>query len=160
MFHVKHFLFTMKKFTTKNQKIGELGEQIACDFIVKQGMNILETNYSCKFGEIDIIALRGGIIHFIEVKTITVPHETLKLSLKPTKQVSRETFLKEYRKVTNPFQNITKKKLHRITKTIQFYLDQKNKERFSRWKIDGIGIYLDEINKSVQKIEYIENINL
>lgn len=48
----------MKKFTSNSQKIGELGENVACKFLMKHGFTILERNYTKKWGEIDVIALK------------------------------------------------------------------------------------------------------
>ncbi|MEK7449143.1 MAG: YraN family protein [Planctomycetota bacterium] len=49
--------------------IGQLGENIACDFLAKQKYKIIDRNYKCPFGEIDLIAYKNGIFSFIEVKT-------------------------------------------------------------------------------------------
>ncbi|ELI0034280.1 YraN family protein, partial [Campylobacter coli] len=46
---------------------GILGEDKACDFLKKQKFEILKRNFRSKFGEIDIIAKKDGILHFIEV---------------------------------------------------------------------------------------------
>ena len=56
----------MKSF---NKDIGALGEQISENFLKNLGYKILEVNFRCKCGEIDIIALDNGYICFIEVKT-------------------------------------------------------------------------------------------
>ena len=45
-----------KVFTSKSQNIGEIGEELAALFHMKQGFTILERNYTQKWGEIDIIA--------------------------------------------------------------------------------------------------------
>lgn len=50
---------------------GKSGEAIAKDYLVSKGYNILQTNYRNKIGEIDIIAMDGNILVFIEVKTRT-----------------------------------------------------------------------------------------
>ena len=53
-----------------NTKIlGNKGEKLAKDFLKKQKYKILETNYSNKLGEIDIIAKDNDTIVFVEVKT-------------------------------------------------------------------------------------------
>ena len=52
-----------------NISTGKKGEEIACNYLIKNGYKILDTNYSCRFGEIDIIARRGEYICFVEVKT-------------------------------------------------------------------------------------------
>ncbi|OGO78017.1 MAG: YraN family protein [Clostridiales bacterium GWB2_37_7] len=54
-----------------NKLLGAFGEEMACGFLVKQGYKILERNFSCKAGELDIIAFDGDTIAFIEVKCRT-----------------------------------------------------------------------------------------
>ena len=47
---------------------GESGESIAVKFLKKNGYKIIEQNYRCKLGEIDIIARDDRVLAFIEVK--------------------------------------------------------------------------------------------
>lgn len=47
---------------------GILGENRACAFLKKRKFKIIERNFRSKFGEIDIIAKKDEILHFIEVK--------------------------------------------------------------------------------------------
>jgi putative endonuclease len=54
-----------------NQKIGQWGESIATDYLVKQGYDIIGHNIRTPFGEIDIVAKQGDMIIFVEVKTRT-----------------------------------------------------------------------------------------
>ncbi|HUS57609.1 MAG TPA: YraN family protein [Planctomycetota bacterium] len=49
--------------------LGRRGEQIAAEALQRRGLKILKRNYTCTRGEIDIIALDGRVICFIEVKT-------------------------------------------------------------------------------------------
>ena len=53
---------------TKNHKKGAWGEDMACKYIESVGYRILERNYRCPFGEIDIVAIEDNIYVFIEVK--------------------------------------------------------------------------------------------
>jgi putative endonuclease len=53
----------------KNQKIGYLGENMACEYLERGDIVILERNWRCSFGEADIIADDQGTLVFIEVKT-------------------------------------------------------------------------------------------
>lgn len=47
---------------------GESGESLAVKFLKKNGYEIIEKNYRCKLGEIDIIARDGRVLAFVEVK--------------------------------------------------------------------------------------------
>lgn len=54
-------------YTTRSA--GKLGENFAAEYLRKKGYKILQRNFHTKFGEIDIIALDGKTLVFIEVKT-------------------------------------------------------------------------------------------
>jgi putative endonuclease len=49
--------------------IGKAGEDAAVQYLRRQGYHIVERNYRCRFGEIDLIARDGMTLAFIEVKT-------------------------------------------------------------------------------------------
>ncbi|MGE5629392.1 MAG: YraN family protein [Solirubrobacterales bacterium] len=51
------------------QDIGKIGEAVSEEYLIKSGYIILDKNYRCKIGEIDIIAKNMNHICFIEVKT-------------------------------------------------------------------------------------------
>ena len=51
------------------KRIGNYGEQKAVEFLEKNGYLIIERNFTCRQGEIDIIATKNEEIIFIEVKT-------------------------------------------------------------------------------------------
>lgn len=53
----------------EKKRIGRLGEELAATLLEEQGYRIIVRNFSCKFGEIDIIARKGRSIVFVEVKT-------------------------------------------------------------------------------------------
>lgn len=53
----------------KKKKLGLEGEERAAVYLDRKGYEILERNYRCRWGEIDIIALDGETLCFIEVKT-------------------------------------------------------------------------------------------
>lgn len=48
--------------------VGSEKESIAADFLLQEGYRILERNFSCRIGEIDLIAKESGYLVFIEVK--------------------------------------------------------------------------------------------
>ena len=49
--------------------LGERGEMVAWNYLAKQGYKILEKNYRCKIGEIDVVAQKEKKLSFIEIKT-------------------------------------------------------------------------------------------
>lgn len=53
----------------EKRRLGFWGEHSAVKFLKRNGYKILERNYRCPFGEVDIIAARDEVIAFCEVKT-------------------------------------------------------------------------------------------
>lgn len=53
------------------QEIGKIGEDIVTKYLENKGYKIIQRNFECKQGEIDIIALERNEVVFIEVKTRT-----------------------------------------------------------------------------------------
>lgn len=105
-------------------------------FLIDKGFTIIERNYTKKIGEIDIIATKGGIIHFIEVKTIV-------------SRVTNDRY--------NPFENITPFKLRKLARTIEWYLVEKHVSRETPWVIDAIAVLIDQNARSA-KIEVLWNV--
>ena len=56
----------MKKY---NRDLGTYGESLAIEHILHKGYEVLDKNYKCTLGEIDIIAKQGEVLAFIEVKS-------------------------------------------------------------------------------------------
>lgn len=56
---------------TLNRQTGNLGEDIATKALIEKGFEIVERNFSNRFGEIDIIAKDKGVLVFVEVKSKT-----------------------------------------------------------------------------------------
>ena len=48
------------------RKFGNWGEDAAVNYLERQGYEILDRNFNCRWGEIDIIARRQGILAFVE----------------------------------------------------------------------------------------------
>lgn len=119
---------------TVKQKIGEIGENIAVKHLVKHFFEILDRNYRKKWGEIDVIAKKDGVLHFVEVKT-----------------VSCET--------AQPEENVHFWKRQRLSRAIQTYLAEKNVSCETEWQMDVMAIFLD-IQTRKAKIRITENVIL
>ena len=53
---------------TPNQITGTAGEDLAAAYFKKLKYKILQRNYRCKCGEVDLIVMKDDVIHFVEVK--------------------------------------------------------------------------------------------
>lgn len=93
---------------------GKIYEDIATQFLRKKGFKILKRNFTTKIGEIDIIALDGNCLVFIEVKGG-----------------------KDY--LGNPAYRVNKRKLEKIMKVANIFIKY-NPITFSETRIDVIGI--------------------
>lgn len=126
---------------TQKRKFGDFGESIAVKFLVKRGFFVVEKNYLKPWGEIDIIAKKGGGFHFVEVKT----------SESSRSNVIHETTIK-------PEDNLHPKKLERMHKAVRTYCIEKgiSEETIS---IDAIIVRIDNEHKKA-RVVYMENIVL
>ena len=122
-------------------EIGKIGEQIAHSFLMKHGFSLLDQNYRTPYGEIDIVAEKNGITHFVEVKSkkthdLTVAHETT------------------YR----PEENVHSEKQKRLIRVINTFIAEKHVQE-GRWQFDIVSVYLDS-DKKQAKVTFLENIIL
>lgn len=53
----------------EKDRLGRHGETIAADWLVERGYTVIERNWRCAQGELDLIARRGQVTVFAEVKT-------------------------------------------------------------------------------------------
>lgn len=120
-----------KVFTSKTQRIGELGESIACIYLKNLGFTIVERNYYKLVGEIDIIAKKNSVLHFIEVKTVSCETNGQKPLIRPE-------------------ENLTREKMRKFKKIIDFYLAHKHVSRVTEVQIDLLAVYIDSNTKKVQ----------
>lgn len=49
--------------------VGRFGEQLAVEWLTAEGLTVLERNWRCSDGELDIVAAEGHTLVFVEVKT-------------------------------------------------------------------------------------------
>ncbi len=86
----------------KSRGLGSWGEEAACSFLEKRGWSVAARNWRCRFGELDIVAVRDGILAFIEVKTRSrgdfgLPREAVNREKQRKLRVCAELFMR-YRK--------------------------------------------------------------
>lgn len=96
---------------------GNIAEDRACEYLRSQGYRIIDRNFYNRFGEIDIIAFKDNVLHYVEVKSGVT-----------------------YEAAVN---NITRSKLQKLNRTIQTY--QQLKKLNSDYCIDALIVTDDGI---------------
>ena len=115
----------------KRRDTGILGEKLARDFLSKKGYRILETNYRCREGEIDIVARQKDCLVFVEVRT--------KTSLE----------------FGSPEESITTAKMEKL-RAVAAHYQQTHDNLPPSWRIDVMAVELDK-KRQPSRIELIEN---
>jgi putative endonuclease len=115
----------------KRGETGALGEKLAQDFLKKRGYRIVETNYRCRRGEIDIIARHKDCLVFIEVRT------------------------KSNLNFGTPEESISSTKKARMRTSAAFYLQTLPKFPES-WRIDFVAVEMG-VNGKARRIEIFES---
>ena len=110
--------------------LGQQGEALARDFLLKNGYRILERNFRNRLGEIDVIAEEQGFICFIEIKT---RHST---------------------QCGSPFEAVSKFKQKQIARVAMSYLRSYRRED-RPCRFDVVGITIDEFENP--KIEILQD---
>ncbi len=81
----------------KRQLLGKQGERVAEKFIKRRGYKVLELNYRCALGELDIIAEDHGVLIFVEVKTrLTTGFGVPQAAVTPAKQQKMAQIAQNY----------------------------------------------------------------
>ena len=116
--------------------IGALGENMAAKYLTKNGYDILDRNFRRPWGEIDIVAQKLGIIHFVEVKSISC--------------VNVGNGVSDKWRGADPEDNVNYFKLKRLNSVIQSYLGYKNVKQDQEWQIDILAVFVDVANQKAQ----------
>ncbi|MDE2951492.1 MAG: YraN family protein [Chloroflexota bacterium] len=112
------------------RSLGARGESLARQFLVNLGYEIIASNWSTRYGEIDIIARFDGLIVFVEVKT------------------------RQGRDTQSAFAGISRAKHERLVKAAYQYLHEHELDE-AHWRMDAIGIALQRRGGPV--IDHIED---
>ncbi len=113
------------------QRLGRQGEQIAAIYLERQGYVIMEHNWRCPLGEVDIVAREGDCLVFVEVR-----------AWRPGQYGTPEA-------------SITPRKQAKMLEVAQSYLQAAGLDD-ANWRIDVIAIDLDG-NARVKRLNHIRN---
>ncbi|MEN9551858.1 MAG: hypothetical protein RI935_235 [Candidatus Parcubacteria bacterium] len=125
----------------EHNEIGKIGEKLALSFLVKLGFSVISKNFRTKHGEIDIIAKKDNIFHFIEVKSIKV--------------ISLDSV---YISKIQPEDNLTFAKWSKLLIAILEYKKINGISDTIKEQIDLACVYIDN-NKREGRVKLLENIH-
>ena len=108
--------------------IGNEAEELACDYLVNKGWEILERNYYAGHAEVDIIAKDGEIIVFVEVKMRSSSH------------------------FGSPIEHVNEAKVHRVFEASERWV-QDNQQQNSPLRFDVIGILSKKTEHEITHIQ-------
>ncbi len=117
----------IRTFTSPTQALGEKGEEAAVSWLKKEGFRIVERNVAGKYGEIDIVAKKGKVHYFFEVKA----------------GKAGSWF--------NPAENLTPAKLSKFLISVEHYVLT---HKIGEYRAQGIIVYLSDTKET--KVELIE----
>jgi putative endonuclease len=115
----------------KRQTTGQIGEKLAAEYLSNHGYAIIETNYRCKEGEVDIIAKEGEFLVFVEVRA------------------------KNNLSYGTPEESITARKKMHLRNAAAKYL-QTHSNLPEQWRIDFVAVELDGFGHT-KRLEVIPN---
>ncbi len=110
---------------------GSQGEELARRALLDKGYTVLECNYRCRWGEVDIVAQTGAQLVFVEVRTRTG------------------------NAYGTPEESVTAAKAQRLIDTAQTYLQERDCESAS-WRIDLVAVRMRP-NGQALRIDHLEN---
>ncbi|MGM0482439.1 MAG: YraN family protein [Patescibacteria group bacterium] len=130
---------TLKKdIKRKNSKEkGFIAERYAADYLKSKGFEVLDFNIKEGHGEVDILAKKEKILHFVEVKS---------------------SYSKKAEKVFLPENRVDRSKIENIARVAESYLERKGRED-DPWCIDIVSVLFSS-EEDIPEVEMKENIIL
>ena len=114
--------------------VGRIGERIARHHLEVKGYRVVEANYRCRWGEVDLIALDGPVWVFVEVRA------------------------RRGDAFGSPEESVTPAKARRLTLTAQDFLERRVAASANlEWRIDLVAIRLGP-GRRVLSLSHLENI--
>ncbi|HEY2160031.1 MAG TPA: YraN family protein [Solirubrobacteraceae bacterium] len=116
----------------RRKRLGDAGEELAAQHLLRRGFRILDRNYRTRWGELDIVAFDGTTIAFVEVKTrIAAAGRT-------------------------PFESLHPRKREQVRRMASSWLSDRVGRPFARvLRFDAIGVTLDRAGQLVA-LEHLE----
>jgi putative endonuclease len=99
-----------------SDKLGNLGEQAAAEFLERAGHRVLARNFRCPLGELDLITFHEGTLVFVEVKTLSGD-------------------------ATDPEEHVTPAKQRKLAQVAEYWIAQ-NRRPQCAYRFDAVSVVL------------------
>ncbi|MGN8050804.1 YraN family protein [Curtobacterium sp. 22159] len=118
----------MEQRPLRNSSLGRFGEERAAEWLTGQGFRIVERNWRCARGEIDIIAWQSCTLVFIEVKT------------------------RSGASTGHPFEAITASKIARLRRLVPAWFDDHPEVTAWTIRIDAVAVHVDDDRVGIEHV--------
>lgn len=119
--------------------IGQIGENVSCEYLIKRGFSIVVRNYSKPWGELDIVAMKGSEVHFFEVKSVT-------------SDLSGADWHR-------PENNVHRSKVRHLRRIIETYFAENDPKFQAEFQVHVLSVFLNMQSRKA-RIKWIQNIIL
>ncbi|MFM5968326.1 MAG: YraN family protein [Micrococcales bacterium] len=116
--------------TNPKHILGSYGEQVACDYLASQNYEVLDRNWRCSIGELDLVARDHETLVFVEVKT------------------------RNGRGFGHPFEAITDSKRTRLRQLSNAWLAS-NSGHPAKIRIDAISVLIEQGRVSIEHLKEV-----
>jgi len=117
---------------------GNIGEDIAVKFLQNRDFRIVSRNYLKKWGELDIVATKEGVVHFFEVKSVGFDY-----------MGQLDTH--------HPEDNVHGLKVKHLRRIIETYLEEEVGDLGAEFEFHVLCVFVD-LNKRVGKVRWMRNL--
>ncbi|MGA7203185.1 MAG: YraN family protein [Specibacter sp.] len=111
--------------------LGQSGERVAADYLEDLGIRVIDSNWRCPAGEIDLVALDGAELVIVEVKT------------------------RRSRRYGDPLEAVTAAKLQRL-RTLAVLWAREHRHVMGSLRVDAVGIIMD--GRSAPSIDHLKGV--
>ncbi|MDP2652392.1 MAG: YraN family protein [bacterium] len=122
------------------KEVGNLGENVACEYLRRHGFFIRDRNISKKTGELDVVAEKEGTLHFVEVKTVLTDNF-------PKDESGKDEY--------DPSLNLHEAKIRKVARTGEWYVLEKGWG--GEWQVDGCLVWLRR-RDGMARVSYLPQI--
>ena len=134
------FLKAVDLSAKSREEVGALGERVASEYLRRHGFRIIDRNVARKTGELDLVARKEEVLHFIEVKTMLAEES-------PDERYARDEY--------DPSLNLHEAKIRRVARTGEWYAAESDWE--GEWQVDGCLVWLRRRDGMV-RVRYLPQI--